>query len=326
MNTAQILRSALFDINAVFQNSTTDPFYKLPPLLAAATDAKNKAEKTLRAAREDFNLLQMQSNDVSFRWCGVDYDPSSLTLVDSTRRYQLPPDLLMLKSMRCTDDSQPVVTFTYRDVSSEEFQNPAGGDTGSESTLIYYDVVGENTLILSGDPPDGVEVEITYIPRTGPLQIYSTGTVTLTQGSNSVSGGGTSWVASDLRSNLELIVSADGTAPKIISSVTGGTWVDPSTPGYPVASIDSEGGLTLAGNWLGATAAGRGYILATVPALPEEHHQGLVDYVAYRALRMRRSPAQAGFKQDFAGELAEMRADIQPRQEQSPVFIEDWNP
>jgi len=325
MNVAQIIRQALLDVNAVLQNSTTDPFYRIDELLSWATIGKNKAEKSLRSAREDHNYIHMQSNDSTFRWCGIDYNPSVLTTVAGTRRYTLPPDCLMLKAIRPISGSTESVTFIAKDASDPVFQTEESNDESTHST-IYYDMVGENTLLYHADPPAGVVLEIEYVPRTGPLQLYSTGTVSVTNGSDSVSGGSTGWVAAELRTNLELIVQSDGSVPKVVSQTSGGFWVDPSAQYYPVASIDGVAGLTLAGVWLGTTTTGASYYLASVPQIPEEHHQSIIDYVAYRCLRKRRVPAQAQFKADFGNELAEMRADAQPRQEQSPVFIEDWVP
>lgn len=326
MNTGQILRQALLDVNAVRQNSTTDPFYTLESLLTWATIGKNKAEKALRSAREDHNFIHLQSDDAAFRWCGITYDPASLALVAGTRRYQLPPDLLLLKTIRPVDESSGV-SFIARDATHSIFRSSQPTDAGA--TVLYYDVVGEATLLLNADPPGAVAVEIEYVPRTGPLQLYTTGTVTLVQTDATVAGAGTTWVIDELRTNLELIVSADATAPKITGSVSTGTWVDPSgktLASYPVSRITNDTELELAGAWLPAGVAGRGYMLATVPSLPEEHHQSIVDYVAYRCLRARRSGAQATFKADFGNELAEMRSDVQPRQEQTAIFVEDWEP
>lgn len=324
MNAAQIIRQALKDINAVLQNHTTDPFYQIDELLTWATIGKNKAEKSLRSAREDHNFIHLESNDDAFRWYGIDYDPSSLTTVANTRRYLLPPDMLMLKSIRPVDGSTESVVFIAKDASDPVFQQQT--DDADTASTIYYDVVGERTLLYHADPPAGVDLVIEYVPRTGPMQLYSTGTVSLSNGSASVAGGGTAWVAAELRSNLELIVREDGSAPKIVSQTSGGFWVDPSATYYPITEITSAGALTLSGVWLGADIVGGSYLIASSPPLPDEHHQSIVDYVAYRCLRKRRVPAQAQFKADFGNELAEMRADVQPRQEQSPVFIEDWVP
>jgi hypothetical protein len=325
VDTAQLIRHALYTINGVLQNSTTDPYYRLPVLLAAATAGKNKVEKTVRAAKEDFALLTLASTDAAFVWCGVTYDPDVLQLVNGTRRYMLPPDLLLLKALRCLPDATDPVLFVHKDVSDPSFAQVQTGTT--ESEVIYFDVVGENTLLLNTDDvPGGTDVEITYIPRTGPLQLYSTGTVSLLNGHTAVSGAGTAWVAAGLRNNLNLIVSADGTAPKVVSQTAGGTWVDPSAEYYPVQSISADGTLTLASPWPLADAAGRGYVLATIPALPEEHHQAIAEYIAYAATKVRRPAAAQIFKADFGSELAEMRSDLQPRQEQSPVFVEDWEP
>ena len=324
MNIAQAIRQAAFDLSAVLQNNTPDPFYGLQPMLSWATDGNSKLEKSIRTAKEDYGLLILQSNDVAYTWCGVTYDPSVLTLTEGQRMYTLPPDLLMVKSIRSLDND--AVIFQYKDMSDPAFEPVGDVDEHVGASLVYFDVVGENTLVLGSDPPGGVSIELSYISRPAPFQIESTGTISVNFGSAIVSGAGTSWAVKGLQPNLELIISDDATTPKILSQVVGGTWVDPSLQYYPVNQITGDGTLTLLANWAAGSIANRGYVLATVPTLPKEYHQALVDYICYRALRSRRVSAADNFLKSFNTGLADMRVDTQPRQEQSPVFIEGWNP
>lgn len=326
MNTAQLLRQSLFDIDAVRQDLTTDPFFIQAEMLTWANQGKDRVEKVLRQAKEDYNLLIMQSDDATFRWCGVTYDPSSFQLLTTTRRYTLPPDCLEIRRIRCITSGYEDVQFLHLDLSTPDFKR-IEEDPEVNSGTIVWDILGENTLYIANYPPATIDIEIAYIPRTAPLQIYTTGTVSLTQGSASVTGGTTSWVINEVRSPLELIVSADGTAPKIVSATSTGTWVDPAETYYPVSTIDSDGGLTLAGTWLKANAATKGYILATVPSLPAEHHQTIADYISYRALKKSRNPEQDSFKKAFDDAIKEMKGDIQERQSHNPHLVTpvDWD-
>lgn len=70
---------------------------------------------------------------------------------------------------------------------------------------------------------------------------YSTGTVSVTNGSATVTGSGTSWHTNNNISDYAVIE-------------IGGTF-------YDLASVDSDTQVTLASNWLGTTASGQAYVI-----------------------------------------------------------------
>jgi hypothetical protein len=88
---------------------------------------------------------------------------------------------------------------------------------------------------------------------------YSTGTVTVTNGSKTVTGAGTSWTA-NVDAGMILRVGSD------------------SAIGL-VASVDTNTQITLRDAWSGTTAAGASYTLVTV-SLPSEFTSLIPDHVA----------------------------------------------
>lgn len=325
MNAATILRQALFAMDAVNQDSTTDPFFRQAEMLVWANRAKDEAEMALRAAKEDFNLLVIQSNDSAYTWCGVTYNPSVLQLNSTSRYIRLPPDLLVLKRIRPITVGYEHMIFREVDVATDEAKQAAAfGVQSTRDDEILWDVVGENTLFLPYAPTSTIDIEISYIARSGPMQIYTTGTVTTVLNSTSVTGASTLWSANELRTNLEFILSADATAPKIVSQMTGGTWVDPSTEYPPVETIDSDGGLTLARAWPSAGVAGMGYALATVPSIPVEHHYMIVDgLVARMKLKAENKGSDAYFGLSELG-AKKLKSDVTERQMDTVRHVEDW--
>jgi hypothetical protein len=113
--------------------------------------------------------------------------------------------------------------------------------------------------------------------------------------------------------------------PKVVSQTAGGYWVDPSIHYYPIDSIDTDGGLTLAGTWLRAGIAGTVYMIATTPNIPPDHHQILVDYVVYRMTRGTRKELAAIAKADFDSAVAKMTTDTKQRQQHSVEVSEDFD-
>lgn len=322
MNVAQILRQSLYDIDAIRQDNTTDPFFVQQEMLHWADQAKEKVEKVVRQAKEDYNLLVLQSNDDPYRWGGVDYDPSSLQLVAGTHRYILPPDLHTIRRIRCLTSGYEDIEFIPRDISGKVFRDTENYPD-STSSILPFDIVGDRTLYIAADPPTTIDIEIAYIAKSTGLQLYSTGSVTLTNASATVSGGGTSWVDNELYATVELIISDDATVPKIVGQTSTGTWVDSSRIYPTVQTIVSNGELTLGGVWSKAGVTGKGYLLATVPSIPREHHHLITDWVCYRAMKKAQSSAQKSFLDSFEKGVAEMKSDMQARQTHDPVCVED---
>lgn len=325
MNAAQIIRRALLDIDAVLQDSTTVRQYTQIELLTWANEGKDKLEKVLRDAKEDYQVIILQSNDIAFRWSGQTYNPTVLQMTSDTSVYALPPDLVELRSITTITTGQEGILFRYLDSSTDYFKELLTA-TNAPTSPIYFDVVGERTLLLANTPDTTIDVEIQYIARSAPMQIYTTGTVSISQNSAAVTGTGTRWIIDELQHNLELIVSADATAPKVVSQTAGGTFVDPSRFYYRVDSITADGNLTISAPWLPAAATGRGYMLATVPVIAQEHHHTISKWVAYSALAKVGSSRADKFAASFTADLAEIKSDIAGRQSHDVEYVEAFDP
>jgi hypothetical protein len=323
MNAGQIIRLGLLNANLVKIDQTTSPLITQAEALAWANEGKDKLEKVLRQAKEDYQLVVMQSNDTAFRWVGQTYDPAVLRMTSASTIYSLPPDLLELKYIRPLTTGQESVEFEYLDSSTKYFRE-LRTLTNKPGNPIYFDFVGERSLLLANAPQSSLDIEIGYIARSAPLQLYTTGTISLLNGIAAVTGTLTAWVVDEVHHNVELIVSPDAAAPKVISQTTGGTWVDPSRFYYRVDSITSDGNLTLSAPWLPLDAPGRGYMLATVPVTPSEHHYSIAKWISHMALMKARSPAAAGFASSFLADLNEIKGDIAQRQTHDVEYVEAY--
>jgi hypothetical protein len=326
MNSAQILRQALFEADAVRRDGTTHPSFTQVELLTIANRGKDEIERALRQNEQDFQLLVVQSNDVAFRWSGITYNPTAFRLLTTTKRYALPPDCLELKRIRAITAGEEGTEFIHLDMSHTDFKDAENAGTSASTDPILWDVVGENTLYLANVPSTTLDIEIAYIGRSEPLQIYTQGTVTTVLASANVAGGGTAWVANEVSLPCDLIIpDAVGNTPKVVSQTAGGYWVDPSIHYYPVDSIDTDGGLTLAGTWLRAGIVGSAYMLASTPNIPPDAHQLLVDYVVARALRGSRPPLSGVAEAAFDKGVTRMLTDTKQRQQHSIEVVEDFD-
>lgn len=328
INTAQVIRKALYDIDAVAADETTPLVLTQRELLTWANRGKDLVERAIRANQQDFNLVTRQSDDSTFRWEGYTYAPSSFQLLTTTTTYDLPPDLIELRAIRAVTSGEEWRQFEHKKITHPLFvQEQKAGATSTTGSAIYWDVVGERTLQLARSPDTTLDIEISYVARTRRLRLYTTGTVATTQNSAAVVGTSSQWVIEALYTPAELIVSSDTAAPKIASVISGGVWVDPSAIYSPVSSITSDTAITLHGLWLPASLTGRGYMFATVPELPLEHRDAVAEYVSMCALKKLGRP-YADRAESLKMALADAIDSTGERQSADPEFVEDaeaWN-
>jgi hypothetical protein len=218
--------------------------------------------------------------------------------------------------------------FRHVDLSFPEFVS--GEQTASDSTTageIMWDIVGERTLRIHNPPDAALDIELAYVPRSRKLQLYTTGTITMTVDTAAPVGASTLWVDDNVNAFAELIggVSATATPPRVVSQTASDTFVDPSRFYNAISAITTDTAMTLIGNWLTTTlAAGTGYMVASRFPFPVEHSHMVSDWVAYRALKKARSADQASFKSSFDEGLSALVPDTAERQSADPVFTEDY--
>ena len=327
INCAQAIRRGLFDANLVKQDLTTSPGLVQSELLAWADEAKDKIEKVLRTNDQDYNLVIRNSTDGDLRWEGMNYDPSDFGLTTTARSYTLPPDMLLLRRIRCITDGEESRQFRHVDLSHPDFvSGEQVASTNTTSGEIMWAIVGERTLRVHTPPDVALDLELAYVPRSRKLQLYVTGTITVTQDTAAVTGASSLWVDDNVNAFAELIggVSATGTPPRVVSQTSTDPFVDPSRFYNAVSAISSDTALTLIGNWLTSTlAAGTGYMIASRFPFPVEHSHMVSDWVAYRALKKFRSADQSAFKESFDEGLRAVVPDTAERQTADPTFVED---
>lgn len=119
---------------------------------------------------------------------------------------------------------------------------PTGGalQKGELPLIIFADTLGSSdfqVLITSMQIlvyPNSTTGWVAATPR------YTTGTITATNGSASVTGAGTLWVTRGITANQYMLIDS--------------TW-------YKISAVTGEGAITLASNYTGATGGGKSYII-----------------------------------------------------------------
>ena len=334
MNVGQICRQALIEANVVRQDGSVSPLFAQDEMLRWANEGYEEAQKVLRNAEMDYlwtSRAYHASNSFTFE--NEDYALSSLRLSNGTRQYTLPPDLLILKAIRCTTTGQEQRSFRPMDQSDPYFQTLERSTT-PPTDPIYWDQVDRSTLLLANDPETNLDLSISYVRRSPKLMFYNTGTVAVNKDAAAVTGTSTVWEDEEfddalVQGALLEIYIHSGTA---VVNITGSTtpWValtKAAVGPYKVSALASDTALTIASNWRPANVTGRGYYLASVPELPEEQHNIITEYVVTKIFgRLKARVSKQDAQKDFQQKLTRFRSDIQERQTVEPEFVQDYDP
>jgi len=329
MNLAQIDRLAMAQADLLRQAGTLASSITSAERYAWANEGNRRVEKTLRNVMDDYfvRTLNSATGTTALKIMGVSYTPStSLNLAASTRTFSLPPDFLALKSIRCVTSSYEDTIFRAEDYASEHFQALLHDDTeASRGDPLYYDIYGERTLVLGQPLDSALDIEIAYVQRTKRLVTYSTGTIAMTTATTAVTGSSTVWSTG---------TPFDSAYLDILYGTSGSATVPTPDPSLEyddvylarVASITTDTALVTQTSKNGTLASGTGYLLASIPVVPEEYHSAIADWVTFRILSKLGSEKARAFADTFSMALAEAKSTSSRRQIADIETVEEYNP
>lgn len=188
--------------------------------------------------------------------------PYTITTASNTQIYSFPPGLVTIEGGYITVGS---VNYPLTPIQSRYNWEQLNAIQIQASALPQFYFVEQDTFQIWPTPQAAYSGKIYYHFRDRNLGIadYATGTVSLTNGSNVVTGSGTTFTAAMV-----------------------GRWftiTDPTIPGqgywYRIIGYSSATSITLGGidgstvtNWPNATCSGATYRIGETPELPEEMH------------------------------------------------------
>lgn len=195
----------------------------------------------------------------------------TFTTVASQQFYQMPEDAIRMKSLTVTVGS---ITYPLTEIVDEEYWQQLNRRVQTSTVPEYYFIKGADQYGIWPIPSAAVTATICFEPNMRDMTAddYSTATIAVTAASAAVVGTGTTFTASMVGRTLFV-------------DPTGGTG---DGAGYKVQSFTDTTHITLENNYAGATATGKTYLLGEVPDIPDEFHESLADYGAYRYYRYRR--------------------------------------
>lgn len=246
------------------------------PILSGATSATlstawpyltNTTYITFDNTNEDVRLVTLNYNSTAISWStALTGNASTAIQVQGLQFYKMPPNYSKLKTLTITQGNlkwTPTEILTreewdllnvfpyYSDIPNNYFIYP-GGDHGAQIGIYPIPSTTGNTITFN------------YKSRIPDLSLadYATGTVSVTNGSMTITGSGTTFVPTSNIGNES-------------------RWIQISQPKgdnlwYQVASVDSATQITLYSPYQGITVSGGSYTLGQMPILMEDFHDMLV--------------------------------------------------
>ena len=202
----------------------------------------------------------------------------STDLEDGVQTYQLPPDCVRVSGVKCLDSASR--EYPLAQIRSEYQWTELNSTDQSGDQIIYFFVQGSDEIALYPTPSEDVTngLIIYYEPRGRDLSQadYTTGTITLTDGSVTVTGAGTAF-------SLSMV-------GRVLRDTDGSSGYD-----YRIGSYNSGTEILLEEPFTGVSGSGKTYLIGESPDYPSEYHEAPVDYALARYFEMMNNPVRAKY-------------------------------
>ncbi len=185
-------------------------------------------------------------------------------LVASQQYYQFPTDAIRVTGVVLTNGGQP---YPLQPMTSENQWRRLNTAVAGFTFPGYFFVRGSDEIGIWPIPSSAVVagMEIYYEPRTVNLtqDDFTTGTVTVTNGSTTITHSAAGFTAKMVGRYFQTTDNSDG------------LW-------YKISAFIDASNLTLENYYQGISGAGTAFLIGECPPFPEEFHESLIDYAAYR--------------------------------------------
>lgn len=210
-------------------------------------------------------------------------------------QYQAPEDIIRGGKVRIDIDGRKTMLVRVDDENKWEMMTEVA-DTAERPT--HYRWIESDIFELYPAPDADVSLGglITYQAKARPLQTedYTTGDITVTNGSATVTGNGTSWTTDMIGKVLKL------------------TGDKPHKEYYRIVDVASTTELTIENFWQGADGNTLNYRIGEQPNIPSEYHSSIVDSGIARYYKSRKDKKLAeDYQDDFDIDSIQAEADYE---------------
>ena len=279
MNLETLDRYLLFRLDGIRQGGTVITANWLQEeRIQALNNGYTEVAKLIRRQRKDHLTRTRLSTDGTVFIQGFQYATGSMQLRAGTAAYTLPPDFLELRSLRVLTTNKEHLLFDLRDANHEDFRQARRVVTtaGTLRDRFVVAITGERTMTVAPTVQETLDLEVTYAAQLESLVRYTVGTLHVQNGLNLVTSASATadWTerGGGIRAGDELLVGSTTAAP--VANLEARY--------HKVATVAGAGtSLSLEDTYLGTTAYGVLYTLASVPQFHEDWHFAIAEYAVY---------------------------------------------
>lgn len=206
-----------------------------------STENSNRGKERLN------QVYRLLCTSEDYFWLEKEY---TVTTVADQQSYDLPRDLRRITSVKVSVSNIDYIMDEISDpVNFDEINSQT--DTVKSDFPTYYHIRENKVKLFPTPSTSGNTITILYIRRPIDLQNedYTTGTISVTNGSTAVTGSGTTFTDITVNGNTNLII---------------------NEVAYEVDSITDATNLVLKQKYQGDTESGASYTLGDVPIIPDE--------------------------------------------------------
>jgi len=254
---------------SVTETSTTTELQPRKRLIKSYTTLRNQfGTLTANTTTENLALGDQLIND-SLRYLTTRFffneKTATTVTVANTQDYALPYNIKTLVNVFITIGN---IRYQLREAPTRQFWDSLNFVPYTSDIPQFYYIFNKRLYVFPTPSSSSNTITYVYKSRLRDLSMadYTTGSVSATSGSTSITGSGTTFISdmADRWIRLTASASADPTGDE--------QW-------YQIASVSSTTALTLYNSYGGNTVTGANYVIGEMPLLPEDYQ----DLPVYRA-------------------------------------------
>lgn len=217
----------------------------------------------------------------------------TFSLVASQQFYQLPEDCIRPKSVTVTIGG---IAYPLTEVPDEDTWRSLNTDVNTSAIPDYFYVRGNDEIGIWPTPSASIADAglVNYERRMRDMSAadYTTGSITVANGSADVTGSGTTFTPQMVGRSL-----------KVTDPNGDGMW-------YKIASYTSATAITLENFYAGIDGNTLNFIIGELPDVPEEYHENIADWGCYRYyLRRKERSLSKEFGKNFEDAIQDCKGN-----------------
>lgn len=236
----------------------------------------------LTQAKQDINIGYKRFNAAIARY--FTRKQAFTNIVASQQYYQTPIDSIRISNATYIQAGSNL-TFPLEQIRDEQQWRKLNIFPYTSSYIRYYFVYGNDQIGLFPIPSTDVTNGLRYVYQPQDVDLtkddYTTGTVTITNGSVTLTGSGTAWTQA-----------AHGNMQFQVTDGSDGNW-------YEILAVNSTTSITLKTPYVGPSVSGTTYRLGQMFIFPGEYDDVPVDYALYRFWESRNNDVRSKYHNDM---------------------------